>query len=94
MGDIISDVKRVTEIALDGTEMDVTAEMDKEVLGYVRTVRNTIGMNDDEIEQDLIAHFACESNSRCYDDVEIIGDTVRLHVFDVKNYKDDWRSFL
>ncbi|MBK4717636.1 hypothetical protein JJL56_02020 [Azospirillum sp. YIM DDC1] len=93
MSETIVRVTRVIEISPDGVEVDVTHELEGEVLEYIKSAREGFGLSDDEIEQDLIAHFACMSHPYCCDDVEIIGDTVRLYAFDLSD-EEDWRSLL
>ncbi|MBY6266632.1 hypothetical protein EI613_32840 (plasmid) [Azospirillum sp. 412522] len=93
MSETIVRVTRVIEVSPDGAEVDVTHELEGEVLEYIKSARKGFGLSDDEIELDLIAHFDRKSCPRCYDDVEIIGDTVRLHAFDVGD-EEDWRSLL
>lgn len=88
MSETIVRVTRVIEVSPGGAEMDVTYELDSEVLEYIKSARNDFGLSDDEIEEDLIAHFARMSHPRCYDDVEIIGDTVRLYAFDEDGEED------
>ncbi|WP_431858752.1 hypothetical protein [Azospirillum sp.] len=93
MSETIVRVTRVIEVSPGGAEVDVTNELDDKVLEYIKSARKGFGLSDDEIEQDLIAHFACMSHPYCCDDVEIIGDTVRLYAFDVGD-EEDWRSLL
>lgn len=91
MSETIVRVTRVIEVSPDGAEVDVTHE-DRKIIEYIESARDDVGLSDDEIEEDLIAHFARKSCPRCYDDVHIIGDTVRLHSFD-ESGDDDCSAF-